>query len=288
MDIHAKLFFIAILGSSILLPASPLAEQDASEGLKARTLFYNPGPDEKPQTTKRPSTRKPQPAGSVNGALVTTSPATTEGTNTLVNASLMTPVQHLGVRYNLVLVDDNSVEKPVDTARTFHQGDCLSLRVEANRAGYLYVIEQGSSGKWDVLLPSSAMTGETNAIRARTVEKIPTTYCFSVDASPGIEHVYLIFSRNEEDVRELNSIVTARQSSTGNTGAPSSKPAIDAAEPVTRQMAVLRDGLQGRDLTIKKIATPMDPGEPANSVYVVNTSDTPTDRLITEIQLRHQ
>jgi len=52
-------------------------------------------------------------------------------------------------------------------------------------------------------------------------------------------------------------------------------------------MAKLEQKLASRDLRITKVGKPTSAGEPANAVYVVDTSRTASDRLVTEIQVKH-
>lgn len=69
-------------------------------------------------------------------------------------------VQNLGIRYNVLLVSaKGDLAEPVDPERTFRTGDCIAVELEANRAGYLYVLAEGASGEWTPLLPSVLTPG---------------------------------------------------------------------------------------------------------------------------------
>jgi hypothetical protein len=50
----------------------------------------------------------------------------------------------------------------------------------------------------------------------------------------------------------------------------------------------IRHEMQGRELKLKKISTPESADEPANSVYIVNSSATPSERVVTEIHINHR
>lgn len=285
LALHWKFPCLFFLGLAMFMGTALCQDQAAQSNLTARTLYYNPGPDETPAAAKH-TVREPRPA-----AKAPSQPPSSESMQTVSNearSNAMTPVTHLGVRYNLVLVSDNGDEHPTDPDSVFHQGDCLSLRVEANHDGYLYVIQHGSTGKWDVLLPSAAMSEERNFIRARTVAKIPENYCFSMDATPGVEHLFLIFSRNQEDLDELNSAIRGQKSSASGEGGEHNTQPSPPRPSSMEQVALLHYGLQGRDLTVKKIAKPVQAGDPVDAVYVVNTTNTPSDHVVTEIQLKHQ
>ncbi|MBV8551431.1 MAG: DUF4384 domain-containing protein [Acidobacteriaceae bacterium] len=284
---------LALAGIGLLVAAWPSYSQSEPaqsepDGLAARTLYYDPGDTPKPAkhvVSKRPAQSVQTVQTTQTAPVVAAPPASLLKP---VSDNAMTAVPHLGVRYNLVLISDNGAEQPADPDSTFHQGDCLAVRVESNHDGYLYVIEQGSSGKWEVLLPSPQMTDESNLIRAHTMAKVPENYCFAVTGAPGTEHLFLVLSRNAENVSELNAAIKAKN---GGDTPPDSQPANPTNtgsmfHPIGQQIAMLR--LQSRDLTIKKVAKPVAAGEPVNAVYVVNTSSTPSDRIVTEIRLKHE
>jgi hypothetical protein len=266
----------------MLLPWQQSFAQEP-DALTARALYYNPGSEDHPKPKKQVSSRDTQQASKSAPAFEKAPDNSLPGaTATSVSTHSMMPVPHLGVKYNLVLVDDKGDEQPADPDKDFHQGDCLSLRVQSNYDGYLYVLQRGSTGKWDVLLPSTLMSDETNVIRANTTTKIPANYCFAVDSSRGVEHVFVVLSRNAEDVNALNSAVRALHPSNANGSGSQPTPAL------TQEMASLRDRLQARDLSIRKISKPVEAGESPNTVYVINTTRTPSDRIVTEIPLRHE
>jgi hypothetical protein len=75
-------------------------------------------------------------------------------------AAAITPVSteamHLGLRYNLVLVDaDSGRAQPAAPDRMFRAGECFAIELESNRAGFLYVLAKQSSGSWHPLIPST-------------------------------------------------------------------------------------------------------------------------------------
>lgn len=283
MVLNRRLPSVFIAGYVAFIPAAVCFAQ-TQDALTARALYYNPGSDDVPKVKKRSAAQNTSPQATSSSTAGTDGLASHAGPP-LVNASAMTPVAHLGVKYNLVLVDDKGVERAADPDSTFHAGDCLSLRVQSNHDGYLYVLQHGSTGKWDVLLPSTMMSEESNVIHARETAKIPANYCFAVDNTPGVEHVFVVLSRNPEDVYALNSAVRAQQSG----GTISNEGGAGSAPPSpTQEMALLENGMQARDLTIKKISKPVETGEAANTVYVVNTSSNPSDRIVTEIPLKHE
>jgi hypothetical protein len=123
--------FIAVVGFA--------AAQEPRHSQGARELYYLAFSKKDVLPPIRKSARPPQPAKS--GAV------------------------HLGLRYNLVLVDVGSGKSnPVDSERVLHRGECVGIDVESNHSGYLYVLAKQSSGAWEPLLPHPEMPNESNVV----------------------------------------------------------------------------------------------------------------------------
>ena len=282
--------------SALLTSGSAAFAQSADAGtqsdLTARTLYYNsgdtsttpaqpkPAPPRHPRATSAPSTTASSATSTTTASASTPAPLP----DTPVPTAAAAPVQNLGVRYNILLVDAATGNgHPADPGGMFHNSDCVALSIQSNYDGYLYVLDKGSSGKWDVLLPSMEMSDESNFVRARTTVKAPSQYCFTLDNPPGVEHLYLVLARSPQDVSELNSVVKASRTSGSQSAA-----APDAGnKDIGTKMASLEQTMKSRDLKITKVKTPSYAGEPANAVYVVDTSHGTSDRLIAEIEIRH-
>lgn len=190
-----------------------------------------------------------------------------------------TAVQHLGVRYNILLFgQDGDVPQPADAQRSFRTGDCIGLELEVNRAGYLYVLAEGSSGTWEALVPSALVANEANQVSPRTRVQAPERGCFEFTDPPGTERLFLIFSRAIGDVSELLRLY--RLSSIARTDRPS-KSAGAGGEALRAQ---LRDRLGSRDLKLTRIVRPESPDERPFTVYAVGEAP----RLFVEIALRHE
>ncbi len=191
---------------------------------------------------------------------------------------------HFGVRYNVMQVTDRAAKmrKPVDPDTAFHTGDCVAIDLTANRDGFLYVFNQGTTGAWQVLLPSADMPDQTNAIRRGRTQVVPGSYCFEFDGNPGSEKLLVVLTERDEDARSLGEAIRSGQSP----DAPAEAPRLLA---LNRQIEMLRDGqLIGRDIKIAKMGTDVSEGEPEHSVYAVKASSGPSERLVLEIDLRHE
>src|SRR5208283_2932161 len=54
----------------------------------------------------------------------------------------------LGVRFSVLKRDPGGAFQEIDPDTAFRTGDAIRLEVETNSSGYLYVVNQGSSGMW--------------------------------------------------------------------------------------------------------------------------------------------
>src|SRR5262245_11009570 len=68
-----------------------------------------------------------------------------------------------GLRYG-ILKRTAEDWKEVPPASVFHSGDLIRVRITSNEAGYLYIAQSGTSGKWTVLFPAAAINNGENRI----------------------------------------------------------------------------------------------------------------------------
>jgi hypothetical protein len=282
---------------AILLPALCWC-QPASE-LSARALFYREQPDQ----DKLPAVSKAKPAVSRKSQTVSKTSNQQKPGSASSGVPIIPVVQHLGLRYNVMLVNSQTgAAEPADPDRTFRRGECFALEFEANRSGYLYVLSQGSSGRWQSLFPSDEMPDESNIVRSRSSVRVPVNHCFQIEDPPGTERVFVVLSRNPEDLYDLHEAIRTGRGGSGEPSptAPSVKPAPEllAMARVDREVQRLSDDLRSRDLRVVKVTRPEAAGEPPNSVYVVmastagarpgSSSAPPSDRVVTEIRIVHK
>lgn len=197
-----------------------------------------------------------------------------------------TAAVHLGLRYNLVMVDpQNGKSEDVDPDRTLRTGDCFAIDLESNRSGYLYVLAKQSSGSWHPLLPSPQMTDESNIIDPGKKVRVPASYCFEVHDPPGTETLFVVLSRDPRDFYDLYDGIQRENAAPS----PSANPVqVASASVVNNAVAKMTDQFGTRDIAIKKVSRPASAQEPPNSVYVVNSSNQPSSSLVTQIQVRHR
>lgn len=295
-----RVILAAVLGSSLLLWC-----QGPSPQLSPRELFYR---EQAPDHTQRAtgvalkkhvgdkdaaaSPKTPNGSAMPSGSLEEekTKGATLVSAETSAATTAGPEVSHLGLRYSLLLVDKTTGDaKPVSSNQTFDQGECFGLEFQSNRSGYLYVFNLGSSGAWKPLLPTEEMPEEGNFVPAFTTTRVPSSHCYRISGPPGAERLFVVLSRNPQDVKELN-----RSIRNGPSGEPGQSQPQEPSGGLTTLAANLNQAIQrfaslkGRDLEIQEVGGTKDSSEPVPAVYIVHTSATPSDKVTTEIQITHR
>lgn len=162
---------------------------------------------------------------------------------------------HLGLRYNLVKVDPATKKtETVDPEANFKQGDCFAIEFTPNQNGQLYVLNRGSSGEWQALMPSRDMPNEAATVQANTTVRIPREYCFQLDGTRGVETLTVAIAASDAHLDQKDMIVQVRQWQ-------------------TQQMT-------GRDLVLGKTAD--------NTVYAVEAPGKKDGHVALEIRIRHE
>lgn len=191
------------------------------------------------------------------------------------NGPSFKPASNLGVRYNVLKVNmDTGVRTEVPPDSVFHDKDCVAVRIQPNRGGFLYVFSEGSSGGFRPLIPSEEASDDSNIVKAYNLMDVPQNYCFEMDDKPGTERLLLVVTDKPEDVMKLND--TLRKKSDGGTMVAQS------------DMKPFTAALQGRDLKITRVGAKPAMGEAPYSTYLVNAAATTADRLVLEIKLKHE
>lgn len=195
---------------------------------------------------------------------------------------------HIGLRYNMMLVDHDGHRWPIPAGKSFHRGDCVAIDLNANRSGYVYVFAKQSNNVWRPLIPSPEMPDETNILDPGKTLHIPRNHCFVIEDPPGEETLFVVLSRNLRDFYELYEGFKMRNEPS-RTGGPSTEH-LQLAEGPKLNAAVhdLDERFGNRNISIMKVDHPKDDREPVGSVYVVNTSNRPASSIVTKITIRHR
>jgi hypothetical protein len=298
-----SILMITFTTLAVLALAAPVGWcQQAPSALTARTLFYraNANDDQLPPVSApqpRPAAKTPvsrrtasvatvaRPASpvaeSTNAGTVATKQGETGGYESEDADAVVPAVQHLALRYNLLLIDrrNNQIMEAVDPARSFHEGECVALEFLANRSGYLYVLNEGSSGAWKPLFPSPQLPDESNLVSAQAPLRVPEGACFGIHPPRGEERIFVVLTRSPADVDDLQQSIRRE-----NSGGMS--PVL--AQNLNRLKTEMENRLASRDLEIETVAQPQAAGERRYSVYIANASKVAYDQLSAEIRIRHE
>ena len=95
-----------------------------------------------------------------------------------------------------VELKDGTGWRSVDPALVLQQDDHLRFRVRTNFAGYLYVMNQSTSGNYATLFPTEE-TGQANKITPDKEYLVPTEGWFRITGPPGQETVYWLVNPGE-------------------------------------------------------------------------------------------
>lgn len=183
-----------------------------------------------------------------------------------------TGLDRLGLRCSMLLrgLDGRYIEVAPDSV--FHSGDHIRLSLLANEPGYIYVIQQGSTGSWSPIFPPPGSAPDANKIAAGQLQMVPDgTRAFAFDQNPGTEKLYVILSRTP-----IHDIDQAIQGLKGNQpAAPQTAPAdgdVLIAENKIPDFFVQQ--LASRDLTLvdeqKVDNSSVDAGAGERAIYVVS------------------
>jgi Domain of unknown function (DUF4384) len=98
---------------------------------------------------------------------------------------------------------DGRVGRSVDLQHVFHRGDLLRLRMLSGRGGYLYIVNQSSSGKLSLIFPQQSATD--NRIEAGKEYIVPASRrrWLSIEDPPGHEVLYFVLSSEPMRRHEL-------------------------------------------------------------------------------------
>jgi hypothetical protein len=201
----------------------------------------------------------------------------------------------LGLRYTVLKLaaDNTPTEVPNDTV--FHAGDRIRFSVEANAPGYLYIVNQGSSGNWKPMFPSAEIEDGNNRIEGWHPYTMPPGSRLTFDSTVGTENLFIVLSLQPES--DLESMIYSLQ---GKKKAAAAAPASTPEAPVqSSKELIMAANISGtavdrmravyaRDLIIEKV-DPNTPGDKKETaVYVVNPTGSADSRVVADLHLVHQ
>lgn len=294
-------FLVSLCAASSLAFVVTAQDKPQKKHLTARELFYAavqtpaaaPKADPVKVTPKQAPRRTPKPvevarSDDRNSPSLPDSSQAGQSTVPARTGSADATGPALGLRYTILKVSGGStIEVAPDTV--FRAGDRIQLKVEANNPGYLYIINQGSSGTWKPIFPSPEVENGNNKVESLHAYTLPSEeHRMVFDETAGSEKLFVILSRQPEP--DLEKMIYSLQG----------KPAADKPdEPVKSSKQMILASIDNdtvgrmreayaRDLIVEHV-TPSTPGERRETaVYVVNPSGSSSSRVVADLSLVHQ
>jgi hypothetical protein len=212
----------------------------------------------------------------------------------IVHTDLKT--QQLGLRYSVLLRGADGTYTETSPDATFHSGDHLRLSVMSNEPGYLYVIQQGSSGNWSPIFPIPNSGPDANRVEPGSPYQIPGgSNNFKIDEHPGMEKLFVVLSR--EPIRDLDAALQRLKNPSTAPSAGSQPRPPERGEILEASNHIPDDLVQrlaSRDLVLvaeqKVEDAPKASSSGEKAVYVVakQDKDAPIHEVVTRITLNHQ
>ncbi len=183
-----------------------------------------------------------------------------------------------GLKVRLYMCQGGCDLRQVPPDRVFGSGERLRFGVETNSAGFLYVVQKGTSGKTTQLFPHPEINGGDNRIGRGTEVVVPGKGWFMLDDRPGTEELTFVLTRQKTDV--LRYLVA-------DGAAPPPAPASGSLEDEVLQQ--LQGRPASRHLVVSQAGTaPAEaPGALYDPMYAVNTGPHGSDWVVLRMSLRH-
>src|SRR5205823_3202029 len=101
-----------------------------------------------------------------------------------------------------------------------------------NSPGYLYIVNQGSSGTWKPIFPSPEVADGDNHVDGWHAYTMPPKSRMVFDEQVGTEKLFIVFSREPEP--EFENMIYSLPGSKGQTATPPAQPASQPTAPPKR------------------------------------------------------
>lgn len=277
---------------------APPASSAVKKPVKTITSVKHKTPRADAQSATEASNSSPNDQNSASsqiGPQIDPQMVTTNGYGTqphLVRVSATSP-QPLGLRYTLLQQHGGGDYGEVFPETVFHSGDKVKISVMANQPGYLYIIEQGSSGSWLPLFPAQNAAPESNRVTAGRVYLVPSASdeSFQFNQQAGKERLFILLSR--EPIADLDQVIFGLQHKTSSPASPAPDQAPVTLQADNRITDELVQRLQSRDLTLVKDTSQQETkdaeyGEKAIYVVSKGAGKNAASRVFSDLVLDHE
>ena len=312
-------FFFPLFAATAAV--SLFAQEPQRPEMTARELFYNAG---SAPAAKAPATAAKPPSKVVAKKAPATAPVTQQASNTKASqastpsgttstpdgrgkvitvsdgsrATAPPPASGtaLGLKYTVLKLSGDTMTAAAPSS-VFHAGDKIQFSIETNSAGYLYIINQGSSGTWKPIFPSAEIEGGNNRVEPFHTYTFPSGYRYVFDQQAGDEKVFIIFSRDPKP--DFEQLVYSLQGKAKPVSVPVPQAQPAPAQPTHVLRASIDDSAvnrlhqtYARDLVIERVGDDAHPAPDSSAqekaVYVVNASGSADSALVADLHLVHQ
>jgi hypothetical protein len=175
----------------------------------------------------------------------------------------------LGLRYALLKVAETGELSEVLPETVFHSGDKVKISLMANQPGYIYIVQQGSSGSWRPLFPALGDAPESNRVEAGRIYQVPEGKSFQFNQQTGSERLFILLSRRV--VSDLDRFIFTLQQQERDPANPATSAPVQV-EASNRISDDLVESLKSRDLM--EVEDPpqetKDTSLGENAIYVVS------------------
>jgi hypothetical protein len=281
--------------------AAIAAAQNAPRQLTARELYYAAAQAPAPRTSSAPKapvkTAQQTPKAPPKPVEIARNndPAPVVRTTTPAAAPQTAPMPAsgeppLGIRYTILKVNNDNSTTEVTSETVFHSGDRIRFSIEPNTAGYLYIVNQGSSGTWKPMFPSPEIDDGNNKVEGFRPYTMPPKSRLVFDSNPGTENLFIVFSRQPEP--DLEQMIYSLQGGKRAAKTVEEPPRMDKnlimAVNIGNPMVERLRNAYGRDLIVEKV-DPTTPGDrKETATYVVNPSGSTDSRVVADLHLVHR
>jgi hypothetical protein len=287
---HVLIFSLALTSSAILSAhAQQVTARDAFWSA-ADLVSVSSNPAAKP-ATKAPPTTHPTAGAKHASGHVDPNLVASNGYGEQPHLVRVSEEQ-IGLRYSLLLRSSDGTYAEASPKAIFHSGDHLRLSIMANQPGYLYVIQQGSTGSWSPVFPASGSPQEANKIEQGHLYQVPDgKSAFRFDQNPGQEKLFIVLSR--QPIQDFDRTIQGLKHPSGNeqAPAPNSPTYLEASNHIPDELVqrfATRDLTLVQEQDVDSKAARAGDGEKA--VYVVSKGSAKGagPQVVASVTLRHE
>lgn len=199
--------FVMVCACAAVIGFAAPPPQDEGD---VRGAFLTSRPKDKspaPESTAKPSRRRPKPAGGTNPSTTTDKKPvkpgdTSGGSNKPSDSTKPVNVTRLGLGMTLFTRDTSGLAIRVDPDHVFRKGDRVRVLLETNADGYLYIFNTTNDGPVIMIYPDADLDEAGNYIKAHIPWEIPSSAAdqerfrwLVFDENPGTERLFFVFTR---------------------------------------------------------------------------------------------